>query len=182
MTEERTERQIAAATTWLLLVNGCIDRRRYNAHQLSVVVGVSIEELEEARQICETQGFEALQPREDSTALTGRTESRAGGRGSARNTDERECAACGEVMPIDKFPPRSETDKRPGKLCELCTEFRARDHWVRLQKGHEMKTLLAYFTTVAGDPCIGVLCPNCEKPIEEGQWVSVESAVRHVDC
>lgn len=70
MTEERTERQIAAATTWLLLINGCIDRRRYNAHQLSVVVGVSIEELDEARQICETQGFEALQPREDSTALT----------------------------------------------------------------------------------------------------------------
>lgn len=87
----------------------------------------------------------------------------------------RRCSVCRTVLPLDMF---TVTDAKTGKLradCKACYNERQRTRYVRA--GYKIVTV----EVLDGDPCVGHLCPVCEKPFEPGQQIQGEN-VRHADC
>jgi hypothetical protein len=85
------------------------------------------------------------------------------------------CSKCRKKLPVDLF---SLSDKRTGKLradCKLCYNAGQRARYVRA--GYKIVTV----EVIDGDPCVGHLCPVCERPFEPGQRIQGDH-LRHEDC
>jgi hypothetical protein len=85
------------------------------------------------------------------------------------------CSRCRKKLPIDLF---TITDKRTGKLradCKLCYNAGQRTRYVRA--GFKIVTV----EVIDGDPCVGHLCPVCERPFEPGQRIQGDH-LRHAGC
>jgi hypothetical protein len=70
------------------------------------------------------------------------------------------------------------SDKRTGKLradCKLCYNAGQRTRYVRA--GCKIVTV----EVMDSDPCVGHLCPVCERPFEPGQRIAADQ-VRHEGC
>ena len=85
------------------------------------------------------------------------------------------CSKCRTKLPIDLF---SITDKRTGKRradCKLCYNAGQRTRYVRA--GFKIVTV----EVMDGDPCVGHLCPVCDRPFEPGQRIQGDH-LRHEGC
>lgn len=169
---DRSEYEVAANTVWALIVRGVINVDRYNAHQLSIYVGLRHGDLEAAQELCEREGSDALKPREHAEPGTSAPRAHS-------NPHERRCVRCNEDLPVDQFDGRS-------RCCRICAEFRERDVYVQVRKGTAMKRVTDHYratmTATPADDFIGDACIGCGHPLLVGDDVVVEGRVVHAKC
>jgi hypothetical protein len=87
----------------------------------------------------------------------------------------RVCSKCHTKLPVDLF---SMSDKRTGKRradCKACFNAGQRTRYVRA--GFKIVTI----EVMDGDPCVGHLCPVCDRPFEPGQRIEGDH-LRHAGC
>lgn len=191
----RAETQLAADTVYLLLVSGVIDRRRWNAHQLAVTVGCSMEELEDSRSRCQTKGVDSLRADPDAVCGqtdianvdTGNTNRESRRRAAPSHPGERQCSRCGDWWPTEEFDRATSGDPRPldgyrRKMCPACFGEFERGHFIAVRDADALHQVVAFLTTAPPDASVGQKCPNCERSIEDGDPIKIQGVAMHVKC
>lgn len=189
----RTEIQVVADTAWALLAAGAIDGRSWSQAQIRDLLGVSEEQLREARRrhlargrlpllpgprdACSDEG--SRKPVELDRDRLGRPISRRSW--AAGRDGQKRCPRCREWKVVaEEFDRRSAKDPRPRALCRPCWADYQHERYLRVDA--TPGGAAAAFLIEDDDPCCGQACPICTTPLEAGQLASIEGPVAHDDC
>lgn len=190
----RTEAQVTADTAWALLDAGAIDGRTWSQSGILALLGLSEEDLREARRRYMARGRVPLEPTgrarcadasrvPDDVADTDRigrpipSKAKAAGR-----PGQKWCPRCKtwKTLKTD-FDRRGPNETRPRAFCRGCYADYQRERYLSVA-AERRGSIAATFIVEPHDGCCGTPCLVCRLPLAEGDLAAVRGDPLHEEC
>lgn len=205
-----SETDVAADVLHLLRKAGAIAPAANRPEHLCTIVGVTPKDLALAAHRAERHGLDSLKARDVVTIRDPRIEDEHGlefvppvnacpdpsahddpppraPREASAHPGERQCPRCREWWPVEEFVERNPDDPRPldgvrRTMCRSCFGEYERGHFIAVRRADPIEELRVFFTSTAGDGCVGMTCAACGDGLELGQSVTVRGFPVHTVC